>query len=365
VEDITARKEAEDKLRFQAQMLDSVGEAVIATSADGAVIYMNRYAESLYGWPKEEAIGQNIVELLMPDGPDRAAAEKHMETLPAADKSGGELLLRRRDGTTFPAVTSATPMFGADGGVEAFIGVSNDITEQKRVRERLLRSHGELRALTGRVQKSIEEERARISREIHDELGQLLTGLKMDLRWIKNRLENAGDATLQPIVDRVVAGSELTDAVIKAVQSIAADLRPGVLDKLGLPAALDFEARRFQERNGILCTVQHPSDMSPLSPDVTTALFRIAQESLTNAARHSGATRVEVLLQETADDAVHLRVTDNGRGIKEDDPVGEKSLGLLGIRERVNLLGGKMCLGSCGGPGMTVDVVLPRNAIIR
>ncbi|HSH38321.1 MAG TPA: PAS domain S-box protein [Chthoniobacterales bacterium] len=365
VEDITVRKEAEEKLRFQAQMLDSVGEAVIATAPDASVIYMNRYAESLYGWSKEEAIGQNIVRLLMPEGPGRATAEEHLKSLRTGTKAGGEYVLRRRDGTTFHAVASATPMLSADGTVEAIIGVSNDVSEARRVGDRLLRSERQLRALTGRVQKSIEEERSRISREIHDELGQLLTGLKMDLRWVKNRLETAGDASLQPIVDRIVAGSELTDGVIRAVQSIAADLRPGVLDKLGLASALEFEARRFQERTGIACTVQHPAKMSPLSPDVTTALFRIAQESLTNAARHSGATLVEVLLEGIGDDGVHLRVTDNGRGMKEDDPVGEKALGLLGIRERVNLLEGKVSLGSSGGQGMTVDVVLSRNATIR
>jgi PAS domain S-box-containing protein len=365
VEDITARKETEEKLRFQAQMLDTVGEAVIATTPDARVIYMNRFAESLYGWSKQEAIGQNIVELLMPEGADRATGEEHLDSLRTGRKSTGELLLRRRDGTTFHAVTSATPMFDAGGRVEAIIGVSNDITERKLVQQRLANYHEQLRALTGRVQRSIEEERSRISREIHDELGQLLTGLKMDLRWVKNRLETTGDGSLQPLIDRVVAGSQLTDGVIKAVQSIAADLRPGVLDKLGLASALEFEARRFEERTGIVCTVQNPAEMSPLSPDVTTALFRIAQESLTNAARHSGATAVKILLEDVGDDAVRLCVIDNGRGIKEDDPVGEKSLGLLGIRERVNLLEGKMCLGSCGGPGMTVDVVLSRNAMIR
>ena len=365
VEDISARKEAEEKLRFQAQMLDSVGEAVIATAPDATVVYMNRFAESLYGWPKEEAIGQNIIQLLMPEGPGRVAGEDHLETLRSGGNSGGELVLKRRDGSTFHAVTSAMPMLGGDGTVQAIIGVSNDITEERRVRERLLRSERQLRALTARVQKSIEEERSRISREIHDELGQLLTGLKMDLRWVRNRLEISGEASLQPLIDRIVAGSELTDGVIKAVQSIAADLRPGVLDKLGLATALDFEARRFQERTGIACAVQHGSEMSLLSPDVTTALFRILQESLTNAARHSGATAVEILLEELGGGRVHLRVTDNGRGIKEDDPIGEKSLGLIGIRERVNLLEGEVSLGSSGEGGMTVDVVLSRTATIR
>jgi signal transduction histidine kinase len=180
---------------------------------------------------------------------------------------------------------------------------------------------------------------------------------------VKNRLELTGDRTLQPVIDRIIAGKELTDGVIKAVQSIAADLRPGVLDKLGLPSALEFEARRFQERTGIGCTVRHPAQMSPLSPDVTTALFRIAQESLTNVARHANATAVEILLEQTGDE-VHLRVTDNGRGMKEGEP-GEKSLGLLGIRERVNLLEGKVSLGSSGEQGVTVDVVLSRKATIR
>lgn len=366
VEDITARREAEEKLRFQAQMLDSIGEAIVVTDPDGLTIFMNGHAESLYGWPKEEALGRDILDLLLtPEIATLARAQNIMGQVRAGDHASGEYFLHRRDGSAVRVSVSISVARDDTGEVQAIIAICRDVTDINRGREQLVQSEGRLRALTGRVQKSIEEERARISREIHDELGQLLTGLKMDLRWVRNRLEMAGDSTLQPIVDRVAAGSELTDGVIKAVQSIAADLRPGVLDKLGLAAALEFEARRFQERTGIVCKAQCPATLSPLSPDVTTALFRIAQESLTNAARHSGATAVEVLLEESGEEGVHLRVTDNGRGIKEEDPVGEKSLGLLGIRERVNLLEGKVSLGSSGHGGMVVDVVLSRNATIR
>ena len=363
LEDVSARKAAEETLRFQANMLDSVADAVIATAFDGTIIYLNRYAETLYGWPRGEAIGRNIVDLLVPESAERSRAEATLDVLRGGGQSTGEYLLRRRDGSTFHACSSTRAVFGEDGAIQALVGISNDISERKRVAQQLLDSEGKLRALTGRLQKLREEERTRISREIHDELGQMLTGLKMDLRWIEKRLENIDDARFRPLLDRIVGGTELTDSIMKAVQAIAADLRPNVLDSLGLAAALEFEARRFQETTGITCNVHRPAEMRPISVDVNTALFRIAQECLTNVARHAGAKEVDLLLEEL-DGELRLRVRDNGRGIGDISRAGAGSLGLLGIRERVALLGGKVSFSSEEGGGTTVDVRLPRGGTL-
>lgn len=237
VEDISARKEAEEKLLFQAHMLDHIGEAIIATSPDGTVIYWNRRAESLYGWSKAEAIGRPVMEIAVPET-TRPDADAVMEMMRRGGRSSGEYLLRHRDGSTFPAFVSNSVLVDAQGEIQAIIGISQDVTERNRARRRLVDSEARLRALTGRLEKSREEERTRIAREIHDELGQLLTGLKMDLRWVENWLEKNDDPKLRPFLDRIVGGTELTDTVIKAVQAIATDLRPGVLDTLGLAAAL-------------------------------------------------------------------------------------------------------------------------------
>jgi signal transduction histidine kinase len=235
------------------------------------------------------------------------------------------------------------------------------VTEINRAREQLVHSEGRLRGLTARLESSREEERTRIARAVHDELGQLLTGLKMDLRWVEHWLEKSDDVRLRPFLDRIVGSTELTDAMIKAVQGIAADLRPGILDALGLASALDFEARRFQERTGTPCLVQHPEEMPALSADVTTSLFRIFQECLTNVARHSAATEVEVKLEPDADEII-LCVADNGRGMHDIERVAVESLGLLGITERVKLLGGNVSFSSLEERGTTVVVRLPQNS---
>jgi hypothetical protein len=145
------------------------------------------------------------------------------------------------------------------------------------------------------------------------------------------------------------------------VQGIAAELRPGVLDSLGLRSALEFEARRFQERTGTACVVRPATvEMPPLSAEINTALFRIFQECLTNVARHARATRVDVVL-ESAGDEVHLCVSDNGRGMRDIERVATESLGLLGVRERVKLLGGDVTFSSTEGSGTTIDLRVPRG----
>jgi PAS domain S-box-containing protein len=360
VEDISARKEAEGRLRFQAHMLDHIGEAVIATSPDGTVAYLNRYAEALYGWRRDEVIGRPIAALSILEN-----TAEHLRrlnaVLPKGGRMSGEYSVRRRDGSTFVALVSHTALLGPEGEIQAIVGISSDFTKRRRVRQELERSEARLRALTARLERSREEERTRVAREIHDELGQLLTGLKMDLRWVERWLEKEDDVRLRPFLDRIVGSSELTDAIIRSVQGIAAELRPGLLDTLGLRSALEFEARRFEERTGTPCAVTAAGEMPALSPEIATVLFRIFQESLTNISRHSGATRVEVLLDLEEDD-VHLRVADNGRGMLDIERVSTESLGLLGIRERVNLLGGAVSFSSEEGSGTTIDVRVPQTA---
>jgi PAS domain S-box-containing protein len=362
VQDVSARKEAEERLRFQAHMLDSAGEAIVATDAEGVAIYLNRHAELLFGWPKEEALGRNIIDLLLPvETAERAKSMDVMAELRAGKHASGDYFLKRRDGSAVRVSISISVVRDEAGAVEALIGISRDVTEISRAREQLVQSEGRLRGLTARLENSREEERTRIARAIHDELGQLLTGLKMDLRWVEGWLEKSDDVRLRPFLDRIVGSTELTDAMIKAVQGIAADLRPGVLDALGLASALDFEARRFQERTGTPCTVEHPEEMPPLSADVTTSLFRIFQECLTNVARHSAATEVDVMLKPDGDEVI-LCVADNGRGMRDIDRVAVESLGLLGITERVKLLGGNVSFSSVEERGTTVVVRLPQRS---
>jgi signal transduction histidine kinase len=208
-------------------------------------------------------------------------------------------------------------------------------SQRRRAEEQLRQSHQQLRALSVYLQSVREEERTRIAREVHDELGQALTGCKLDLSWIANRLPRE----LKPLLDKARQLSEHIDSTIQTVRRISSELRPGVLDYLGLAAALEWQANEFQNRTGIRCDV-HASLREPvLAQELNTTLFRIFQETLTNIIRHAGATRVAVNLKE-ADGKIFLQVKDNGRGISDAEQTSPGSMGLLGMRERAALLGG-------------------------
>ena len=179
------------------------------------------------------------------------------------------------------------------------------MTEQRQAEQALENSRRQLRALSARLQSVREEERAKVAREIHDELGQVLTALKINLDWLERKLGvRDNDPSLNPLLDRVVESAEIADSAISSVQKIAAELRPSSLDNLGLAAALEHEAQRFQQRTGIACQVKLPAESLDLPAEAATAVFRIFQEALTNVARHAQATEVRAALQSEADQVV-------------------------------------------------------------
>jgi signal transduction histidine kinase len=193
----------------------------------------------------------------------------------------------------------------------------------------------------------------------------MLTGIKMDLRWMEHRLDEFGeDRRVNPILDKLAATVELTDAIVKTVQRIAAELRPGILDEMGLPSALQYEAGRFEERTGIACRLVEPSDTLELRPEIATTFFRIFQEALTNVSRHSGATTVEVELRMEAEDC-RLDIRDNGNGMAAVDLASPKSLGLMGMRERASLLGGVVSFAARPDGGTAVTIQIPNNPTIQ
>ncbi len=263
------------------------------------------------------------------------------------------------DGTVLDRYSS--PVLGEDGFYYGRIWTFRDVTELKRTENQTQVYKEQLRALSARIETLREEERTRISREIHDELGQMLTGIKMDLRWMEHRLEEFGDdRRINPILDKLVAATELTDATVKTVQRIASELRPGILDELGLPMALQYEAGRFEERTGVACRLVAPDDTIRLRPEVATAFFRIFQEALTNVNRHAKATAVEAELRVEVD-GCRLDIRDDGKGMSGVDLANPHSLGLLGMRERANLLGGVVSFSPRAGGGTVVTVQIPCN----
>jgi len=228
------------------------------------------------------------------------------------------------------------------------------IIERKRAEEEIRSSREQLRNLAAHLQSIREEERKLIAREIHDELGQSLTALKMDLYWIDKRMP----IEQRPLLKKTKSMSRLIDKTIRRIKKISAKLRPGLLDYLGLPAAIEWEGEEFQNRTGIKCEVNIDNEDIILEQDHSTALFRIFQETLTNAARHSNATRVNVSLKEKAA-KLELRVRDNGKGITEKQISNPKSFGLIGMRERAHFLGGEVKIRGVQGKGTTIIATIP------
>jgi PAS domain S-box-containing protein len=229
------------------------------------------------------------------------------------------------------------------------------VDEGKRTEEKLTKSRERLRNLSVRLQSLLEEERTRISREIHDELGQSLTALKLDLSLIRRSLVSDGHAGHS---ENVLAIERTANRIIRTVRRIATELRPGILDELGVAAAIEWMAKDFRNRTGINCKVilQRMDKITNTVRD--TAIFRIVQEALTNVMRHAAATQVSVTLKRNGD-AVIVEVRDNGIGIVEGRIVDSKSLGLIGIRERVRLLEGEVEISGKSGEGTLVRVTLP------
>jgi signal transduction histidine kinase len=233
-----------------------------------------------------------------------------------------------------------------------------ELAERTLTEQRLRASEENLRALAKHLQSVREEERIHIAREIHDELGQALTGLKFELNTFTKHFESDDAAARQ---DKQQTLNIAIDRIINSVRRIASGLRPEVLDEIGLAAAFDWQAREFQRRTGIRCHVNIPAQFSDPDKDRSTALFRIFQELLTNVARHANATRVNVALSE-GEAALALCVEDNGRGIKETEAQSPRSLGFLGLRERVLAFGGTIDVKGDAGKGTRVCVSIPVTA---
>lgn len=534
-------------IHFQATLLNAVQQAVVATDINGQVTYWNRHAETLYGWKAREAIGRNVVEVLV--SPEQTAhAGEIMAALARGEMWRGEFEIQRRDGSRFFAEVTDSPVFDEGGNVVGIIGISHDVSERRRLQQnehmladvgqllveslstnqrvsrlatllaqrfadvciimlvddagapvhfhaahrdpskeallmalaqyppmvnpvtataralqtgrpvffsivpeeykqatavdahhsdlretlgfhsmitlpliargstlgvmtvarsanlpeyhlqdltfmqeinrsaalfldnaRLLEhaqainaeleqrvqartaelreSQTQLRLLTARLQSTREDERRRIAREVHDVIGQLLTSLKMEAGRLDVKLADAGS----PLTEHTRSMIDMLDSAFKSVRQIATDLRPTLLDDLGLIAAMEWQVEDFQARSGVACRFDSTLDNAPLPSDASIAIFRVLQEALTNVARHADATSVSVTAEEDYRGWLVLRIHDNGRGIDASDLQQTNSLGVVGMRERINLLGGEFNIAGAPGKGTTLTICVPIN----
>ena len=365
-----SKHQVESKLRrierWFSAAIKSIGDAVITIDEAANVTFLNPVAEALTGWTLDECLGVPLERVFQVQYEGTAAPGQGLVRRSPAEGAvfnfSRHTTLKARDGTAIAIECSAAPIRNEQKAIIGSVLVFRDITERKRVEEEIRRSREQLRSLAAHVEKVREEERTRIAREIHDELGQMLTGLKMDLSWIGKRLPSIADEAIrQTFAGKAASMTELLDHMVKTVRKISAELRPGVLDDLGLVPALEWQARDWQARTGIECTVESNLGERPVPAEHGTALFRIFQETLTNVARHAQATHVQGRLGLDKDWLV-MEIKDNGRGISEDEQRQTKSFGLLGMKERATMLGGKVTIRGLPGNGTTVSVRIPLGA---
>ena len=351
--DITERKQTEELLRKSAEEIEDLYNhapcGYHSLDKDGIIRQINDTELGWLGYTREEMIGKfKWMDLL-------TLASQHIfrEDFPRFRNQGFtrsvEIDIVRKDGSTFTALVNASAIYDSAGNFVMSRSTVTDITERKRVDR-------QLQELSAHLQSIREEEKSRIAREIHDDLGGTLTALKMDAYWLSKNLP--ADKAAAPLLKRAQSILQLLDSAVGVTRRIITDLRPSILDDLGLLAALEWQAEQFHKRTGISCRVNCIEDKFTLDNQHSIALFRIFQETLTNVARHSGASRVEVEYH-CDDEEVMLSISDNGCGLPEGHTVAPTSYGMRGMRERTKQLGGKIKFENLPGGGFSVTVILP------
>jgi PAS domain S-box-containing protein len=352
--DITERKHAEEALkasesRFSIAFNSNPMLASISELEGGVFLAVNDSFVALTGYSREEAVGHTALELnLWPNPEDRRRVMEKLKKERRVRDFEASIRLKNDEKRI---LLLSIEKIELDGQV-CLLHVADDITLRKRAEQAL-------RALSARLHSAREEEGTRIAREIHDELGGALTGLKWDLEKIDNTLNGLADGLqLTEVRNRIGSMTTLIETTITTVRRIAAELRPGVLDDLGLVAAIEWQIEQFQSRSGLKCHWTNNAKEIELDREKATAVFRILQEILTNVLRHAGATNVYVKLGRTKH-YFEVEVKDDGRGITESQRLNSRSLGLLGMKERALLVGGDVRVTGKEGAGTTVVVRVP------
>jgi len=359
IKDITERKKSELELRDSESkfkmLFNNANDAVFVTQLSdektyGDFIEVNEVACSRLGYTKEEFLLLSPSAIVAPKSivdfnynMNRLLKESHVIY---------DLVHRAKDRKLIPVEINSHLFFYNEK--PTILSIARDITERKQAEEKLRRTSKLLRELATHLQSIREEERTMIAQEIHDELGQVLTALKIQISLLANKLND----DQKPLKQKINSLLNMIDASVESVQKISAKLRPGILDELGLIAAIEWQTEEFEKMTNVKCSLVLPKEELVLEKDKSTAIFRILQEALTNIARHSQATKVLISLLNHKSN-VSLEIQDNGKGITPDQIKDFKSLGIHGMEERAMVFGGEVYIEGITGKGTTVKVEIP------
>jgi PAS domain S-box-containing protein len=353
-ERVSTRESLSVREAFLRAMLDNFPFMVWLKDTNGRFMAINQaFVRACGRLHASEVIGRTDFDLYPPDLAQRYVDDDRSVMDSKKQKDVEEPVVIH--GTTRWCETFKTPILDATGKVLGTTGFARDITERQRLHEELRAQREQLRALAAHAESVREDERVRIAREIHDELGQALTCMSMDLAFLEKQLPKGKDS--EQSTARVTALTEMIKETVKTVRRISSELRPSILDDLGLAAAVDWLGRDFEARTGLKCAVSVPVNIE-LPPEKGIVIFRMCQEALTNVARHAKATQVSIDLIE-AEGQLTLEVHDNGRGISEKELQSHVAFGLIGMRERAALLGGTCTITGQAGKGTSVVVQVP------
>jgi two-component system, NarL family, sensor histidine kinase UhpB len=356
------RKRAEVELRRSEIFLESIVENIphtifVKDASQLRYLRFNKAGEELLGRRRHDLIGKSDYELFPKDEADffTGADREVLRNCKVLDIPEEPILTKGKGLRSLH--TKKIPILDENDQPLYLLGISEDITERKRAENQLQRSFEHLRTLSQRLDVVREEERTRIARELHDELGVRMTCMKLDLARLLSMMRESLFPR-EKMEEKIRSMTAEADSTIAEVQRLAAELRPGVLDDLGLLAAIEWQCQDFERRSGIRCLCEASFDEIKIHPSRATAAFRICQEALTNVARHAKATFVRVLVKESGDDEVLIEIQDNGQGIPAEKLNDAGSLGLLGMKERSMAIGGWLEIAGWPGKGTTVTLRL-------
>lgn len=362
--DFSKKKEAEDKisnseLRFRT-LAKTAPVGIFETDAKGNTTYVNEAWMDYSGLSYEEAMNNEWMNMIHPNDREEQV-NNWINKSQKGEASFSEYRIINKSGQLRWVNGGAIPLVNREGEITGYIGTITDVTNIKQALELLKQSHEalnerteQLQELSTHLQQVREDERSKIAREIHDELGQQLTGLKMDISWLKRKMQHEDELVNTKFDDAI----KLIAEAVKSIRHIVTELRPSIIDDLGMNAAFEWQIEDFAKRLGIPIEYQNDFDDAVVGPNISIGLFRILQESLTNIARHANAARINISI-DRVEDMIRLIVQDDGVGFDTSVKQAGRTFGLLGIKERTYMLKGICQIQSRPGDGTKISVQIP------